>query len=143
MYIRPLAFDFPEDEKVKDIEDQLLVGQSIMIAPIVHKDTTRRTVYLPEDMTVVRYDGKDFTCQPAAKGELEIEVQLHEAVFFIRKGQLLPVGKPAVNSREVSCEDLKLLGDGDVYELYWDDGMTRDCTVENITVLKKGNSEDA
>ena len=137
LYIQPLAFAFPEDPKVKNIEDQLLVGDSIMMTPIATEGATERTVYLPEDMTLVRYDGKDFTCQLEKKGDLQIQVQLHETVFFIRKGKLLPVGKAVTNSRDVTVEDLQLLGDGETYELYWDDGMTRNCTTKNIRLLRK------
>ena len=137
MYIKPLAFAFPADEKVKAIEDQLLVGGSIMIAPIVEKDATVRTVYLPEDMTQVCYDGKDFHCTPCSQGEHQVEIPYDQVVFYIRKGKLLPVGKAATNSREVTVDDLVLLGDGESYELYWDDGITRDCTQGNVKVLKK------
>ena len=137
LYIKPLAFAFPADEKVKAIEDQLLVGGSIMIAPIVEKDATVRTVYLPEDMTQVCYDGKDFHCTPCSQGEHQVEIPYDQVVFYIRKGKLLPVGKAATNSREVTVDDLVLLGDGESYELYWDDGITRDCTQGNVKVLKK------
>ena len=137
MYIRPLAFAFPEDGAVKSIEDQLLVGESIMIAPIVHKGATQRRVYLPEDMTMVRYDGRDFVCQPVKQGEITVDMQLHEVVFFIRKGYLLPVGKAVTNTRDVNADNLQLLGDGNSYQLYWDDGMTRACSLDHITILKK------
>ena len=137
MYIKPLAFAFPEDPKVKNIEDQLLVGESIMIAPIIHEGTTQRSVYLPEDMTMVRYDGADFTCTPCSSGELTVEVPEDQVVFFIRTGKLLPVGKAIINSREADAENLQLLGDGEAYELYWDDGMTRNCSLNNIMMLKK------
>ena len=33
MLIRPLAFDYPGDEKARHIHDQLMVGESVMIAP--------------------------------------------------------------------------------------------------------------
>ena len=137
LYIKPLSFVFPGDEKVKNIEDQLLVGDSIMIAPVIKKGATSRTVYLPEAMTKVCYDGKDFVCTPCSKGQQTVEVALDQVLFFIRKDKLLPVGKAVNNSRDVVVDDLQLLGDGNTYELYWDDGMTRDCTEENITLLKK------
>ena len=108
-----------------------------MIAPIVEKDATVRTVYLPEDMTQVCYDGKDFHCTPCSQGEHQVQIPYDQVVFYIRKGKLLPVGKAATNSREVTVDDLVLLGDGESYELYWDDGITRDCTQGNVKVLKK------
>lgn len=137
LYIRPLAFDFPEDRQVFDIEDQLLVGESIMIAPVVEQGATERTVYLPEDMTMVRYDGTSFECTSCPKGEHNVEVPLDQVVFFIRKNRLLPIGKPITNTRDADVENLQLLGNGSTYELYWDDGMTRDCTLDNIKVLRK------
>ena len=89
MYIKPLAFLFPEDEQAKPIEDQLIVGGSIMIPPIIKEGTTERTVYLPEDMTQVVYDGTDFVCTPVRKGTVTVKARLHEVVFFILKDKLL------------------------------------------------------
>lgn len=137
LYIKPLTFEFPQDDRVKKIEDQLLVGDSIMIAPIVTQGATVRSVYLPEQMTMVCYDGKEFACTPYPMGEHQIEVPLNCVVFFIRNGKLLPVGKAVTNSRDVTVEDLQLLGNGETYDLYWDDGMTRNCTTDNIRILKK------
>ena len=38
MYARPLAFAYPEDERAKRVEDQLLIGESIMIAPVYEQN---------------------------------------------------------------------------------------------------------
>ena len=135
MYIKPLAFLFPEDPKVRPIEDQLIVGGSVMIAPIIKEGATERTVYLPEDMTQVRYDGENFICTPVKKGQITVRAELHEVVFFILKDALLPVGKPITNTRDADFYDLTLLGDGNSYELYTDDGLTRDCKMENVRKL--------
>ncbi len=133
MYIKPLSFVYPE---ARGIEDQLLVGDSLMIAPVVIEGALSRRVYIPEDMTEVRYNG-EFTCRPVSKGEYTVEVGLSEVVFYIRPGKLLPIGKIISNTREYDVSDLTLLGDGETYELYTDDGLTRDCTLENIRVLRK------
>lgn len=137
MYIKPLSFLFPEDEKARDIEDQLLVGDSLMMTPIIHEGETKRTVYLPEDMTMVRYDGKDFHATPVSKGELTIEAQLNEIVFFILKNKLVPVGKAITNTSQLDWDALTLLGDGEEYRLYQDDGLSRNCSLENIKTLRK------
>ena len=34
MYFRPVSFDYPEDAFAYQVEDQLMVGDSIMIAPV-------------------------------------------------------------------------------------------------------------
>ena len=56
-------------------------------------------------------------------------------IFFIRKGKLLPIGPEILNTKDYSVENLTLLGDGEEYELYTDDGLTRDCRMENVRIL--------
>lgn len=137
MYIKPLNFLFPEDERVRDIEDQLIVGDGLMMTPIIHEGETKRRVYLPEDMTMVMYDGEDFHTTPVFKGELTIEAQLNEIVFFILKNKLVPVGKAITNTSQLDWEALTLLGDGEEYRLYQDDGLSRNCSLEDVKTLCK------
>ncbi len=137
MFLKPLSFGFPEDERSRQIEDQLLVGGSIMMTPIIEKGATSRTVWLPDDMTKVFYDGKTFTCTPMSRGEHTIEADLGEVVFFILKDKLVPIGKTITNTRELDLTELQLLGDGDEYALYTDDGLTREYSMKRIRVLNK------
>lgn len=137
MFIKPLAFGFPEDQRSRRIEDQLLVGGSIMMTPIIEQGAKSRTVWLPDDMTMVFYDGECFTCTQVQRGEHTIEADLGQVVFFILKDKLLPVAKPALNTDEVDFENLKLLGSGSSYEFYADDGLTRDYGPEHVRTLYK------
>ena len=137
MYIKPLAFQFPDDPKVRPIEDQLIVGSSVMIAPIIKEGATERKVYLPQDMTQVRYDGETFTCTPVKKGTLTVQVPTDQVVFFILKDRLLPVGKAITNTAQYDAEDLTLLGDGREYALYTDDGLSRDCSMDHVRLLER------
>lgn len=136
MYIKPLAFEY-DDVNVRKIDDQLLVGDSIMVAPIVEKGKAERNVYLPEDMIEVKYDGCDFKLNKVEKGNHILNANLNEVVFFIRKGKLIPISKGGKNTAEVDFNNLELLGDGDQYLQYIDDGYTKDVKKENIRVLKK------
>lgn len=137
LFIKPLAFGYPQDEQAKTIDDQPLVGSSIMMVPILEEGKTARKVYLPEDMTMVKYDGREFVCTPAAKGEMTIEAQLNEVVFFILKDRLIPIGRDIQNTRQVDFNDLTLLGDGKKYALYADDGLSRDYSLDRIKILRK------
>lgn len=137
MFIKPLAFLFPDDAKVKTIEDQLIVGGSIMIAPVVTEGAAGRTVYLPQDMTMVRYDGKTFESTPVKQGQITIDVKLHEVVFFVLKDALVPVGPAISNTSQIDWDHLDLYGDGTSYALYADDGLTREYSMENVRILKK------
>lgn len=42
MYIRPLVFDYQDDQRARGVEDQLLLGESIMIAPVYQQNTIIR-----------------------------------------------------------------------------------------------------
>lgn len=135
MFIKPLAFGFPEDDWARKVDDQLLVGGSIMMTPILEEGAMSRSVYLPEPMTMVKYDGKDFHSMPMSAGMHQIEARLNEVVFFVLKDKLVPVGKEAKNTREVDFKDLQFLGDGQGYEMYMDDGMTKEYDLKNIVYI--------
>lgn len=133
MYFRPLAFDYPRDAVTFGIEDQLMVGESIMIAPMLEKGKNTRRVYLPEDMTQVLYDGENFNLTQQRKGWTEVCVMPNQVAFFIRKGCLVPVTKPASHTGEISLTDVELLGDGREYVQYLDDGFTKEYSLEKHT----------
>ena len=45
-YFRPLAFDYSADSDAREVEDQLLLGEGLMIAPIYTQNAHGRTVSL-------------------------------------------------------------------------------------------------
>ena len=128
MMFRPLAFDFPNDGMAKQVEDQLLLGNEVMIAPVYKQNATGRYVYLPEEMMAVRMKSADnIKTDILPQGHHYVEVPLDEPVFFIRKGRSIPFGKPAENTSEVDMTVLGKLGYPDSsYELYSDDGFSPD-----------------
>ena len=136
LYFRPLAFDFPEDSEAAQVEDQLLVGDSIMMTPLLEKRKNMRTVYLPEDMTKVLYDGSFHTSE-LEKGFHEIHARPGQVVFFIRKDCLVPIAEDAEHVEQVDLKTVTLLGTGTRYEQYLDDGQTQDYSEEHIRVLTK------
>ncbi|MEO2238234.1 TIM-barrel domain-containing protein [Dorea sp. YH-dor226] len=138
MYFRPLAFDYPEDEQAYRVEDQLLVGESIMIAPVYVQNAKGRYVYLPEDMLMVSMRSlDDRTCKVLPKGHHYIDVAIDEVVLFVRKGYMLPLAVLDVKVRstgDVSEEQLQWIGYTDdvaEYVLYSDDGLSRNYTPQS------------
>ena len=137
LYIRPLAFGYPADARARKIEDELLVGDSLLVAPVLEKGARGRTVYLPAPMTQVRWTGERFETSPLSAGEHFVEVPLGQAVFFIREGKLLPVGRGGMCTAEVDLAAVELLGDGTEYAQYIDDGVTRDVSLQNVRILRR------
>ena len=126
MMFKPLAFEYPQDSMACQVEDQLLVGSEIMIAPVYTQNASGRYVYLPEEMKFIKFlpDGT-IREEVLEKGHHYVEIALNEVPLFIRKGKSIPVGTAAETIAEVSNEPLDYIGYADAfYELYDDDGVT-------------------
>ncbi len=55
MYFKPLGFVYPDDKMAIRVEDQLMLGNEIMIAPVYEQNARGRYVYLPEEMKFVKF----------------------------------------------------------------------------------------
>lgn len=119
MYFRPLGFDYPEDTRAIETEDQLLLGNEAMIAPVYTQNASGRVVYLPEEMKFIKFmpDGSIFE-EILGKGTHYIDVALNEIPLFIRKNCCIPVVDAAENVEAIDMETMKYIGfEGAVYEL--------------------------
>ena len=129
-YFRPLAFDYPDDPDAREVEDQLLLGEGLMAAPVYVQNAHGRHVYLPEPMKLLRLravDDYDEEILPA--GHHYIRCALDEVLLFLRPGHIVPVAQPANNTSELDDASLTLwsfLPDGEPaeYRMYRDDGVT-------------------
>lgn len=131
-YFRPLAFDFPNDPEARDVDDQLLLGEGLMVAPVYTQNAHGRHVYLPEPMKMLRLrslDDYDEEILPA--GHHYVHCALDEVLLFIRPGHLVPLTKPANSADKLEdtvetiwsfCPD----GAKAEYRMYSDDGVTLD-----------------
>lgn len=110
MYMKPLSFEYRSDARCREVEDQLLVGDSIMIAPVYEQNKTGRYVYLPEEMKLVRFRSyNDYDTEVLGKGDHYIEADLNEVLVFIRPGKELPIATPARQVDKVDMKDLKVI----------------------------------
>lgn len=126
MMFKPIAFDFPDDAMAEQVEDQLLLGNELMIAPIYKQNAQGRYVYLPEEMMLVRmHSSKDYTTEILPKGHHYVSVGLDELVFFIRNQKAIPFAESAKNTAKTDYNTIQLLGyEGSSYELYTDNGTS-------------------
>lgn len=143
LYFKPLAFEYPQDAQASQVEDQLMLGGEIMIAPVYTQNARGRYVYLPEDMIFVKFmpDGSVFQNELSA-GHHYVEIALNEVPLFIRKGKCVPIAKAAQSVAELDTENLELLGyAGAKYELYEDDGVCKDYeNPANRRILEKSKT---
>ena len=141
MYFKPLAFVYPEDKMAARTEDQLMLGNEIMIAPVYEQNGKGRYVYLPEEMKFVKFlpDGS-ISEEVLDKGIHYVDVALNEVPLFIRKDRCIPVADAAECVDNVDNSTLKMIGyPGSEYKLYDDDGTHKDYNIEkNCRILKYG-----
>ena len=142
MLFKPLCFEYGDDGRTRTVEDQLLVGESLMIAPVYEQNAAGRFVYLPERMKMIRMRaGDDYTETVLEKGAHYIEIPLDEVVFFLREGRVLPLAKPAKNVASLDEETLsfiKFIEKPTEYVLCRDDGFSRSDlkkSLQKLTVL--------
>lgn len=86
--IRAMALDFPDDPATWDLDDQFLVGQHLLVAP-VFAGQTKRKIYLPEGEWFDFWTGE----KHEGKQTLEIEVPLEQIPLYVKSGAILPLAR--------------------------------------------------
>ena len=128
LYFKPLAFVYPDDKMACRIEDQLMIGNEVMIAPVYEQNARGRYVYLPEEMKFVKFlpDGS-ISEEILPQGVHYVDIALNEVPLFIRKGHCIPLAEPAECVDVIDTQSLTMVGyQGAEYVLYDDDGIHKD-----------------
>ena len=86
--LRPLFMHYPEDEAARDVTDQFLIGEELLVAPVLEEGAVEREVVLPEGTWYHVFTGEPWT------GPMTVTVDA-------------PIGTPPVFSRGVDREDLR------------------------------------
>ncbi len=117
---RALVMDYPEDPAVWTIDDQYLMGESLMIAPLVagQKD---RSIYVPKGVWY------DFWNNGRVAGGERIHFEGEGIPILVKAGTVLPLANPTLHTGDPASFRLtaNVYGDGSrPCELYEDDGRT-------------------
>jgi alpha-glucosidase (family GH31 glycosyl hydrolase) len=88
--IRHLLLEFPADPKAWDCNDEYMIGDRILVAPVIQQGATTRSLYLPQGAWTDYWTGK------IVKGgrELIIAAPLEQIPIFVRAGSILPFISP-------------------------------------------------
>jgi alpha-glucosidase len=100
--LRPLFFEFPEDEATYRLNDQFLFGRDLLVAPVLREAARTRSVYLPAG------DWYDFwTAQRRAGGQrVELPVTLESLPVFVRAGGIVFRQPPVQHTGELAGQPL-------------------------------------
>lgn len=92
---RALVMDYPEDSMTWSIDDQFLVGESLLVAPVVGA-ATEREVYLPEGVWYDYWSGRRYD----GKQKLKIAAPLEQIPLFVKSGTVLPLAQATLHTAD-------------------------------------------
>ncbi|RTR27570.1 DUF5110 domain-containing protein [Robertmurraya yapensis] len=122
--MRPLLMEYPDDAKTYNLNDQFMLGDNVIFAPILNPSVTDRAVYLPKG------DWVEYTTGTTYEGEQAhlVHAELEDLPIFVRKGTALMQTEWTSNQdKETKTLTMKVFAsDNENYSFtfYDDDGET-------------------
>jgi alpha-glucosidase len=95
--LRPLWFDFPDEPRLQQVEDQVMIGPRLMIAPVCQPGRDRRLVELPDACWYDWHSGR-----AVGSGPLVVDAPPGRLPILVRGGSVLTLG----NRRQSTSEPL-------------------------------------
>lgn len=139
--MRPLILNYPADQKVSNMNDQFMVGDQILVSPVLQAGVTAKMVYLPQGKwhdywTGDVYDGNQYIVKDAPLDVLPI---------FVKDNTLLPVDhyENYVDCQKYDQITFKLYGTQAKYDHYQDNGLDFDYQLGKYNVYHVYADENA
>ncbi|OYX01988.1 MAG: hypothetical protein B7Z14_04700 [Bosea sp. 32-68-6] len=121
--LRPLTLDFPDQAESYSAEDAFLLGERLLVAPVLDRGVTQREVWLPA-CAEGWFDL--WTGAPHSGGRtVTAEAPLGRCPAFLRGGSILPLGPaPSTESGPLTLRLALADGESARLDLYDDDGAS-------------------
>ena len=86
--MRPLLYDFPQDEAAWSVDDEFMFGPDILVAPVIYEGARSRAVYLPAGTTWT----DAWTGEALAGGQtITAAAPLERIPVYLKAGANLPI----------------------------------------------------
>lgn len=84
---RPLVLNYQDDANTYNIDDEFMIGDDLLVAPVLKPDVVQRLVYLPKGLwcdywTSKRYEGGKM---------IYVDAPLARVPMFVRAGAIIPL----------------------------------------------------
>lgn len=121
--MRALLLDYPDDPRAVGTDDEFLLGDDLLVAPVLKDEEVTRRVYLPEG------EWYDFWSSRRYAGPVEIQVDapLDRIPLFVRGGAMIPEQQVVEYADQAPIDPLTLevFPQGESSRDYYeDDGLT-------------------
>jgi alpha-glucosidase (family GH31 glycosyl hydrolase) len=145
--MRPLVLEFQGEERLAEVYDQVMLGDKLMLCPVVEAEATRRPIRLPAGEGDHQGGGQhvpqwhDFWSTQSWEGEEEIDypAPLERLPILVRGGTILPMGPAMQFIPDDHCFDPLIFHVWPPYPaqgfLYEDDGRSLDYQREAYSLI--------
>lgn len=116
--IRPLFWNHPEVSELLDVQDTFLLGDALLVAPIMEPASDRREVVFPPGQWTSFWDEADTITGPV---RLPVSANLQTIPVYVRSGSVVPLEKDGMLVLHVfpntlsSKKDVQYKGYGQLY----------------------------
>ncbi|ANC77416.1 glycosyl hydrolase family 31 [Fictibacillus phosphorivorans] len=90
--VRPLIFDYPNDQNVKNNVDSWMFGDYMLVSPVVGKQQASKNIYLPSGTWIDYFKGKTYSGNQTISYPVNAETWT-DVPLFIKKGAIIPSQK--------------------------------------------------
>ena len=84
--MRPMVWHYAADTQVRELNDQFLLGDSLLVAPVLEEGATTRKLIIPNGEWREWLGGIAF-----CEGQHEVSVTLKDLPIFVRGGSVIPM----------------------------------------------------
>ncbi|MEN8908163.1 MAG: glycoside hydrolase family 31 protein [Clostridiales bacterium] len=143
--MKPLVLEYPSDDNLKNLFDQFMLGENLLVAPVTKPSLKKRLVYLPQGTWFDYRNNKSYE----GKSYIVADTPIDSIPLFVKSGTILPLNPIMnyTNEKIVESLDLEIFpGDGE-YQMYEDDGISFDYKLKKYnliffkTTTSRGNIE--
>ena len=123
---RPLFFADPDEERLHGVTDAYLLGDALLVAPVLEKGKRTQTVRLPEGTWIDWHSDEAY----AGGRTITVDAPLDETPLFVEAGSIVPTRPVAPHTGAQPADTLGLAvypdsAESAAFSLYQDDGRSR------------------
>ncbi len=137
--LRPLVLEYPDDPQVANISDQYLIGDKLLVAPVLNPGVSARAVYLPKGTWYDYYTGKRYS----GGRYILAQAPLDCLPLFAKAGSIFPVSVGTPQSTDDICQiQLEVFPGTGSFTHYTDDGETMayaDGAIHRLKITVRGS----
>jgi alpha-glucosidase (family GH31 glycosyl hydrolase) len=111
--MRHTVLEFPNDPRSASAEYQYLLGEYLLVAPVIEPGATTRKLYLPQGEWLNYWTGERYT----GAGDVTVPAPIDQIPLMVRSGSVIPF-KPEEEVASFNWSDPNLLSGSLVWKIY-------------------------